>query len=84
MLSLVLPSSLMLSLVLPPPHRRQSRAQYLRRVGRVTRGARSPGRVTSLVLGRQLMYARTLMKLNRDGGTIDLETHGSARDDQSF
>ena len=51
--------------------------QYLRRVGRVTRGARSPGRVTSFVLGRQLMYARTLMKINREGGTIDLETHGS-------
>lgn len=51
--------------------------EYLRRVGRVTRGAREPGRVTSLVLGRQLMYARTLLKINREGGTIDLETHGS-------
>ncbi|KAL1508384.1 hypothetical protein AB1Y20_004494 [Prymnesium parvum] len=51
--------------------------EYLRRVGRVTRGAQSPGHVTSLVLGRQLMYARTLMKINREGGTIDLETHGS-------
>lgn len=40
--------------------------EYLRRVGRVTRGARAPGRVTSLVLGRQLMYARTLMKVRGD------------------
>ena len=27
-------------------------------------------------------HARTLMKLNREGGAIDLETHGSARDDK--
>ena len=48
----------------------------LRIASRVTRGDRPPGRVTSLVLGRQLMYARTLMKINREGGAIDLETHG--------
>ena len=51
--------------------------EYLRRVGRATRGARTPGRVTSLVLGRQLAYARALMKLNREGAAIDLETHSS-------
>ena len=51
--------------------------EYVRRVGRVTRGDRSPGRVTSLVLGRQLAYARALMKINREGGAVDLETHGA-------
>ena len=50
--------------------------EYVRRVGRVTRGARAPGRVTSLVLGRQLAYARELMKINREGGTVDLDVHG--------
>ena len=52
--------------------------EYVRRVGRVTRGAQTPGRVTSLVLGRQLAYARALMKANREGQAIDLEVHGSA------
>ena len=52
--------------------------EYVRRVGRVTRGARSPGRVTSLVLGRQLAYARELMKINREGGAVDLDVHGSS------
>ena len=42
--------------------------EYVRRVGRATRGSHSPGRVTSLVLGRQLQYARALMKVNREGG----------------
>ena len=53
--------------------------EYVRRVGRVTRGTRSPGRVSSLVLGRQLGYARELMKINREGGAVDLDTHGSSR-----
>ena len=52
--------------------------EYVRRVGRATRGARKPGRVTSLVLGRQLAYARALMKVNREGRAVDLEVHGSA------
>ena len=52
--------------------------EYVRRVGRATRGDRAPGRVTSLVLGRQLAYARALMKLNREGGEIDLEVHASS------
>jgi ATP-dependent RNA helicase DDX18/HAS1 len=47
--------------------------EYVRRVGRATRGAQEPGRVTSLVLGRQLAYARELMKVNREGGKISLE-----------
>ena len=50
--------------------------EYLRRVGRVTRGGRAPGRVTSLVLGRQLTYARALMKIDERGEQIDLEVHG--------
>ena len=53
--------------------------EYVRRVGRATRGARSPGRITSLVMGRQLAYARELMKINREGKEVDLEVHGSAR-----
>ena len=55
--------------------------EYVRRVGRVTRGDRKPGRVTSLVLGRQLAYARALMKINREGGAVDLEVHGGAFSD---
>ena len=50
--------------------------EYVRRVGRATRGAGEPGRVTSLLLGRQVAYARALMKLNSAGEQIDLETHG--------
>ena len=50
--------------------------EYVRRVGRVTRGTRTPGRVTSLVLGRQLAYARALLKINREGGVVDLDVHG--------
>ena len=53
--------------------------EYVRRVGRVTRGTNTPGRVTSLVLGRQLGYARELMKINREGGAVDLDVHGSSR-----
>ena len=49
--------------------------EYVRRVGRATRGAGAPGRVTSLLLGRQVAYARALMKLNSAGEKIDLETH---------
>ena len=45
----------------------------MRRVGRATRGTGAPGRVSSLVLGRQLAYARELMKLNRAGDPVDLE-----------
>jgi superfamily II DNA/RNA helicase len=52
--------------------------EYVRRVGRVTRGTREPGRVTSLLLGRQLAYARELMKANRVGAPIDLEVHSAA------
>ena len=37
---------------------------------------RAPGRVTSLVLGRQLTYARALMKIDERGEQIDLEVHG--------
>ena len=55
--------------------------EYVRRVGRTTRGAQVPGRVTSLVLGRQLSYARSLMKANREGAAVDLEVHGSERSD---
>ena len=51
--------------------------EYVRRVGRATRGAKTPGRITSLVLGRQLAYARELMKINRAGGAVDLEVHGA-------
>ena len=51
--------------------------EYVRRVGRATRGERPPGRVTSLALGRQLTYARALMKVNKEGGAVDLEVHGS-------
>ena len=43
----------------------------------MTRGDRKPGRVTSLVLGRQLAYARALMKINREGKAVDLEVHGA-------
>ena len=57
--------------------------EYVRRVGRITRGPRAPGRVTSLVLGRQLAYARALMKINREGGAVDLEVHGSADEESS-
>ena len=39
-------------------------------------GGRAPGRVTSLVLGRQLTYARALMKIDERGEQIDLEVHG--------
>lgn len=53
--------------------------EYVRRVGRATRGANQPGRVTSLLLGRQVAYARTLMKLNQAGEAIDLETHSDRR-----
>ena len=58
--------------------------EYVRRVGRVTRGTKAPGKVTSLVLGRQLAYARALMKINREGGAVDLDVHGSmaAADEQ--
>ena len=52
--------------------------EYVRRVGRVTRGVRSPGRVTSLVQGRQVGYARELMKADRAGIAVDLEMHGSS------
>lgn len=52
--------------------------EYVRRVGRATRGGRTPGRVSSLVLGRQLGYARELMKINREGGAVDLDVHGSS------
>jgi len=55
--------------------------EYVRRVGRATRGTRSPGRVTSLVQGRQLGYARELMKADREGGAVDLDVHGSSRGD---
>ena len=55
--------------------------EYVRRVGRVTRGTNAPGRVTSLVLGRQLAYARALLKINREGGAVDLDTHGGMRGD---
>ena len=48
-------------------------------MGRATRGANQPGRVTSLLLGRQVAYARTLMKLNQAGEAIDLETHSDRR-----
>jgi len=58
--------------------------EYVRRVGRVTRGTNSPGRVTSLVLGRQLGYARELMKINREGGAVDLETHGTATKEEAM
>ena len=54
--------------------------EYVRRVGRATRGTRSPGRVTSLVQGRQVGYARELMKADREGGAVDLDTHGSSKD----
>ncbi len=57
--------------------------EYVRRVGRAARGDRPPGRVTSLVLGRQLSYARELMKVNREGGAVDLEVHGSGPGDYS-
>lgn len=53
--------------------------EYVRRVGRATRGTGAPGRVSSLVLGRQLAYARALMKLNRAGDPVDLEVHGGAK-----
>jgi len=49
--------------------------EYVRRVGRVTRGGNAPGRVTSLCLGRQLPYAKALMKANEGGQVIDLQTH---------
>jgi len=45
-------------------------------VGRATRGGNAPGRVTSLALGRQLPYAKLLMKTNEGGDAIDLQTHG--------
>jgi ATP-dependent RNA helicase DDX18/HAS1 len=54
--------------------------EYVRRVGRATRGDREPGRVTSLVLGRQLAYARELLKINREGGAVDLDVHGGGGD----
>ena len=47
---------------------------YLRRVGRVTRGGRRGG-VTSRVLGRQLTYARALMKID-ERGEQRVEVHG--------
>jgi len=53
--------------------------EYVRRVGRATRGTGTPGRVSSLVLGRQLAYARELMKLNRAGDPVDLEVHGGGK-----
>ena len=30
-------------------------------------------------MGRQLAYARELMKINREGKEVDLEVHGPAR-----
>lgn len=48
----------------------------MRRVGRATRGGNAPGRVTSLVLSRQLPYAKALMRANENGEKIDLMTHG--------
>jgi len=50
--------------------------EFVRRVGRATRGGNAPGRVTSLALGRQLPYAKLLMKTNEGGDAIDLQTHG--------
>jgi len=50
--------------------------EYVRRVGRATRGGNAPGRVTSLALGRQLAYAKALMKANQEGERIDMDTHG--------
>jgi len=47
----------------------------VRRVGRATRGGNAPGRVTSLALGRQLGYAKALMKANAAGEQIDMGTH---------
>ena len=49
--------------------------EYVRRVGRVTRGGNAPGRVTSLCLGRQMPYAKKLMQLNEKGEIIDMETN---------
>jgi len=49
--------------------------EYVRRVGRATRGGNAPGRVTSLALGRQLGYAKALMKANAAGEQIDMGTH---------
>jgi superfamily II DNA/RNA helicase len=49
--------------------------EYVRRVGRATRGGRAPGRVTSLALGRQLPYAKALMTANAKGERIDMDTH---------
>lgn len=54
--------------------------EYVRRVGRATRGTRAPGRVTSLVQGRQLGYARELMKADREGTALSLEVHGARND----
>lgn len=55
--------------------------EYVRRVGRCTRGLGTPGHVTSLLLGRQIKYARELMKINRKGNPISLEVHGHERPD---
>ncbi|CEM01514.1 unnamed protein product [Vitrella brassicaformis CCMP3155] len=44
-------------------------SEYVRRVGRTARAGRA-GRVTSLVLGRQVSLARELMEVNRRGERI--------------
>eukprot|EP00316_Scyphosphaera_apsteinii_P004313 CAMPEP_0119304116 /NCGR_PEP_ID=MMETSP1333-20130426/5417_1 /TAXON_ID=418940 /ORGANISM="Scyphosphaera apsteinii, Strain RCC1455" /LENGTH=486 /DNA_ID=CAMNT_0007306937 /DNA_START=51 /DNA_END=1511 /DNA_ORIENTATION=+ len=49
--------------------------EYVRRVGRATRGGNKPGRITALVLGRQLPYAKALMRGDETGETINLEIH---------
>ncbi len=48
--------------------------EYVRRVGRATRGTASKARVTSLALGRQLPYAKALMHTNEAGGAIEVES----------
>mmetsp|Transcript_17760 Transcript_17760/g.31748 ORF Transcript_17760/g.31748 Transcript_17760/m.31748 type:complete len:657 (+) Transcript_17760:52-2022(+) len=50
--------------------------EYVRRVGRATRGTGAPGHITSLLLGRQVAYARALMKINREGRRVNLDVHG--------
>ena len=48
--------------------------EYVRRVGRATRGTATKARVTSLALGRQLPYAKALMHTNEAGGAIEVES----------
>ena len=44
-------------------------SEYLRRVGRTGRAGRK-GKVTALVLGRQVGLARNIMQGNKSGGTV--------------